>query len=246
MWRLGPAPHSPRCPASKALRLTARRERLIGGVLKGVRNLRSSLCKVGRPVAAAVSGKGHPGKGRAHRELHALFAHVAGSLQTACLFVASLGLSRPCPPCLLQTAIMTVADLYVSYGDALLPLTDVGGQAKPLGSVLAQVGSLRDLCLGGCRKQRRARMGCMLNKGLSCSCLLRCSNTQVLLKASSNDKKFVIEEAQRALQVGRRRLAASQCKRSLPGAASSAGLVAQNVVRTCASSDHRCRPWRRA
>ena len=68
----------------------------------------------------------------------------------------------PCSPLPLQTAIMAVADLYLSYGDALLPHTDVGGQAKPLTSLLAQV----------------------------------------LLKASSNDKKFVIEEAQRALQVG--------------------------------------------
>lgn len=56
---------------------------------------------------------------------------------------------------------MAVADLYISYGNVLLPLTDVGGQAKPMTSVLAQV----------------------------------------LLKCSSNDKKFVIEEAQRALQV---------------------------------------------
>ena len=39
-----------------------------------------------------------------------------------------------------QTAIMAVADLYLSYGDTLLPLTDVGGQAKPLTSLLAQVG----------------------------------------------------------------------------------------------------------
>ncbi|KAI7837337.1 hypothetical protein COHA_008852 [Chlorella ohadii] len=62
---------------------------------------------------------------------------------------------------LCKTAIMAVADLYQSYGDALLPHTDVGGQAKPLTSLLAQI----------------------------------------LLKCSSNDKKFVIEEAQRALQV---------------------------------------------
>ncbi len=41
--------------------------------------------------------------------------------------------------CLLQTAIMATADLYLTYGDALLPLTDVGGQAKPMTSMLAQV-----------------------------------------------------------------------------------------------------------
>jgi hypothetical protein len=57
---------------------------------------------------------------------------------------------------------MAVSDLYITYGDALLPLSDVGGQAKPMTSMLAQI----------------------------------------LLKCSSNDKKFVIEEAQRALQVG--------------------------------------------
>ncbi len=57
---------------------------------------------------------------------------------------------------------MTVTDLYVSFGDTLLPLTDLGGPAKPVNSILAQI----------------------------------------LLKCSSNDKKFVIEEAQRALQVG--------------------------------------------
>lgn len=42
-------------------------------------------------------------------------------------------------PAVLQTAIMAVADLYQGYGDALLPHTDVGGQAKPLTSLLAQV-----------------------------------------------------------------------------------------------------------
>jgi hypothetical protein len=62
---------------------------------------------------------------------------------------------------LCKTAIMAVADLYESYSDALLPHTNVGGLAKPLTSLLAQI----------------------------------------LLKCSSNDKKFVIEEAQRALQV---------------------------------------------
>jgi hypothetical protein len=56
---------------------------------------------------------------------------------------------------------MGVVDLYSTYGTALLPLTDVGGQQKPASSLLAQL----------------------------------------LLKCSSNDKKFVIEEAQRALQV---------------------------------------------
>ncbi|GAB4822816.1 hypothetical protein N2152v2_009862 [Parachlorella kessleri] len=61
---------------------------------------------------------------------------------------------------LCKTAIMAVSDLYITYGDALLPLADVGGQAKPLTSLLAQI----------------------------------------LLKCSSNDKKFVIEEAQLALQ----------------------------------------------
>lgn len=40
---------------------------------------------------------------------------------------------------LLQTAIMAAADLYLSFGDALLPLTDVGGLAKPMTSMLAQV-----------------------------------------------------------------------------------------------------------
>ncbi|PSC76790.1 DNA-directed RNA polymerase I subunit 2 isoform X1 [Micractinium conductrix] len=58
-----------------------------------------------------------------------------------------------------KTAIMAVCDLYEEYGEALLPLTDVGGQAKPLTSLLAQL----------------------------------------LLKCASNDKKFVLEEAQRAL-----------------------------------------------
>ena len=65
------------------------------------------------------------------------------------------------PPCPLQTAIMAAAELYLSYGDALLPHTDVGGQAKPLTSLLAQL----------------------------------------LLKCGSGDKKFVVDEAQRALGV---------------------------------------------
>lgn len=73
-----------------------------------------------------------------------------------------------------QTAIMAVADLYQRFGDALLPATDVGGAAKPLTSMLAQV----------------------------------------LLKCSSNDKKFVIEEAQRAMQV--RRLCCAVCFSPLP------------------------------
>ena len=38
-----------------------------------------------------------------------------------------------------QTAIMAVADLYLTFGAALLPHTDVGGQLKPLSSLLAQV-----------------------------------------------------------------------------------------------------------
>lgn len=67
-------------------------------------------------------------------------------------------LHTPVPP---QTAIMAVADVYTTYGDLLLPHTDVGGQLKPTTSLLAQM----------------------------------------LLKCSSNDKKFVIEEAQRAMQV---------------------------------------------
>lgn len=62
---------------------------------------------------------------------------------------------RPPPlPC-------TPPDLYLTYGDALLPLTDVGGPAAPGASLLAQL----------------------------------------LLKAASGDKRFVVEEAQRALQV---------------------------------------------
>jgi len=60
---------------------------------------------------------------------------------------------------------MAAADLYLSFGDALLPLTDVGGQAKPLGSMLAQVraechGQRHDLWR---RDQRRAeRCECAL------------------------------------------------------------------------------------
>jgi hypothetical protein len=34
---------------------------------------------------------------------------------------------------------MAVADLYLTFGAALLPHTDVGGQLKPLTSLLAQV-----------------------------------------------------------------------------------------------------------
>lgn len=56
---------------------------------------------------------------------------------------------------------MTANDLYISYGDALLPLSDIGGPAKPLTSMLAQL----------------------------------------LTKAASNEKKFVVEEAQRAMLV---------------------------------------------
>lgn len=70
-----------------------------------------------------------------------------------------------------QTAIMAVADLYITFGDKLLPATDAGGLAKPMTSMLAQV----------------------------------------LLKASSNDKKFVIEEAQKTLQVWSASLALASC-----------------------------------
>ncbi len=56
---------------------------------------------------------------------------------------------------------MAVADLYTTYGDALLPYTNLGGQLQPATSLLATM----------------------------------------LLKCSSNDKKFVIEEAQRSMQV---------------------------------------------
>ena len=38
-----------------------------------------------------------------------------------------------------KSAILATADLYLSFGDALLPHTDVGGAAKPMGSVLAQI-----------------------------------------------------------------------------------------------------------
>ena len=34
---------------------------------------------------------------------------------------------------------MAVADLYLTFGAVLLPHTDVGAQAKPLTSLLAQV-----------------------------------------------------------------------------------------------------------
>ncbi|KAL4859361.1 DNA-directed RNA polymerase I subunit 2 [Chlorella vulgaris] len=74
-----------------------------------------------------------------------------------------------------KTAVMGVVDLYNTYGTALLPLTDVGGQLKPASSLLAQL----------------------------------------LLKCSSNDKKFVIEEAQRALQVMVASLTASEMLRML-------------------------------
>ena len=59
----------------------------------------------------------------------------------------TLPYSRLCP----QTAIMAVADLYQRYGDALLPATDVGGAAKPLTSLLAQVGRARAGCRQGAR-----------------------------------------------------------------------------------------------
>ena len=59
-----------------------------------------------------------------------------------------------------KTAIMALRDLYLSCsGEELVPLTDIGGSTKPIGSVLAQL----------------------------------------LLKAASNDKKFVIQEAQSTL-----------------------------------------------
>lgn len=106
---------------------------------------------------------------------------------------------------------MAVADLYQSYGDALLPHTDVGGQAKPLTSLLAQVRAGQMLERG-----RHAALACLCSRmsssasaaplrsccfvSQSCVCpIFPCA--QILLKCSSNDKKFVIEEAQRALQV---------------------------------------------
>jgi len=62
---------------------------------------------------------------------------------------------------LCKTAILTVADMYAAYGDKMLPVTDVGGPAKPLGSMLAQL----------------------------------------LTKAASNEKKFVVDEAIKTLEI---------------------------------------------
>jgi hypothetical protein len=61
---------------------------------------------------------------------------------------------------LCKTAILTVADMYAAYGDEMLPVTDVGGPAKPLESMLAQL----------------------------------------LTKAASNEKKFVVDEAIKTLE----------------------------------------------
>lgn len=59
-----------------------------------------------------------------------------------------------------KTAILTVADIYITFGDDMLPLTDVGGMEKPLTSMLAQM----------------------------------------LMKAASNEKKFVVDEAGKTLE----------------------------------------------
>ena len=64
-----------------------------------------------------------------------------------------------CAVAFVQTAIMAVADLYQSYGDALLPHTDVGGQAKPLTSLLAQVRAVQML-EGG----RHAALACLCSR----------------------------------------------------------------------------------
>lgn len=58
-----------------------------------------------------------------------------------------------------KTALLCLSDLFVDFGDRLIPLLDVGGMERPATSMLCQL----------------------------------------LLKASSNDKKFVIEEAERCL-----------------------------------------------
>lgn len=61
---------------------------------------------------------------------------------------------------LCKTAILTVADMYAAYRDEMLPVTDIGGATKPLGSMLAQL----------------------------------------LTKAASNEKKFVVDEAIKTLE----------------------------------------------
>ena len=69
-----------------------------------------------------------------------------------------------------KTAFMTLNDLYVSCPGEMLPLSNVGGAAKPLDSALAQL----------------------------------------LLKCASNDKKFVVEEAQRTLETMAERVAPTE------------------------------------
>lgn len=114
------------------------RDVLVPLVLKSVRNLRSSLCKVSE------------GRWKAWRCVRraCICVTTAGrwALVLDDVLPAPAGLT-PLWPLLLpanpiascQTAIMAVADLFQQYGDALLPHTDVGGQAKPLTSLLAQV-----------------------------------------------------------------------------------------------------------
>lgn len=130
---------------------------------------RADLQPVADPVAAlatAVAGMNSSDWVEVVKSLtlmRQLTAHHADACtpQLRTLFNLVLKSVRSLRSSVCKTAIMATCDMYEIYGDALLPMSDVGGQVKPLTSMLAQI----------------------------------------LLKCASNDKKFVIEEAQRALQV---------------------------------------------
>ena len=116
------------------------RDRVLPAVLKGVKNLRSSLCKTAIMAVAGADWCRH---------------------RACTCFPGGAWWAEGIRPPAIPSCGLPSADLYLIFGDVLLSHTDVGGQAKPATSLLAQL----------------------------------------LLKAASNDKRFVVEEAQRALQV---------------------------------------------
>ena len=191
------------------------RDTLLPLVLKSVRSLRSSVCKVGAVMA------GHCCPAAGHGWITACtstFSTLVDRLRL-CRYNSDRPLHSPPlrrPSLLAQTAIMAVCDLYEEYGEALLPLTDVGGQAKPLTSLLAQVQWCYMLsahqgkhCSAPRSRQQATTRDVVDRTGLPvrhrCSPLTHAPNLpylarqQLLLKCASNDKKFVLEEAQRAL-----------------------------------------------
>ncbi len=143
------------------------RDKLVPLVLKSVRSLRSSLCKVRLPCCSG--GIALPAIYSLHTAGLAAWGPCLASCSCRCIFFAHLCTCQLFRRLILpsaflccfklQTAIMAVADLYQSYGDALLPHTDVGGQAKPLTSLLAQV---------GCGRRAGAGGGSSTNGGAAC------------------------------------------------------------------------------